>query len=87
LSNYTAYAYSDRYSALPDSLRSTGPVWECKGGPTGSPLAPPLALAARFILRPRDPVERLVRDGMLSEKEAQLGRVFLHVAHIVQLEL
>src|SRR6266567_317828 len=44
-------------------------------------------LEARFILRPRDPIERLVRDGVLSEKEAQLGRMFLHVTHGVQLEL
>ena len=67
------------------SLDAKTRVWECKDGPTGSPLAPPLASAARFILRSRDPVERLLRDGVLSEKEAQLGRMFLHVAHVVQL--
>src|SRR5690242_4987070 len=43
--------------------------------------------ATRFTLRSRDPVERLVRDAVLSEKEAQLGRMFLHVTHGVQLEL
>ena len=30
---------------------------------------------------PGNPVERLVRDAVLPEKEAQLGRMFLHVAH------
>jgi TPP-dependent pyruvate/acetoin dehydrogenase alpha subunit len=45
------------------------------------------ASEARFILRLRDPVERLARDAVLSEKEAQLGRMFLHVTHGVQLEL
>ncbi len=44
-------------------------------------------LAARFLLRPRNPVKCLVWDGVLSEKEAQLGRMFLHVTHAVQLEL
>jgi hypothetical protein len=44
-------------------------VWECTGNPRGSPLRRRLA-AARFPLRSRDPVERLVRDGVLSEKEA-----------------
>ena len=52
---------------------------------------PPLqstgASEARFILRSWDPVERLARDAVLSEKEAQLGRMFLHVTHGVQLEL
>src|SRR5260370_40572977 len=43
--------------------------------------------ATRFTLRSRDPVERLVRDAVLSEKEAQLGCMFLHVAHAVQLQL
>jgi len=43
--------------------------------------------ATRFTLRSRDPVERLVRDAVLSEKEAQLGCMFLHVTHGVQLEL
>jgi hypothetical protein len=43
-------------------------------------------VAARFILRSRDPVERLVRDSVLAEKEAQLGRMFLHMAHGEQLE-
>ena len=42
---------------------------------------------ARFLLRLPDPVERLVRDGVLSEKEAQLGRMFLDVAQIVELQL
>jgi hypothetical protein len=42
--------------------------------------------AARFILRSHDPVERLVRDAVLSEKEAQLGRMFRHVTHSVQQE-
>ncbi len=45
------------------------------------------ASAARFLLRSPDPVERLAWDAVLSEKEAQLGRMFLHVAHGVQLEL
>ena len=36
-------------------------------GPTTTPTRPS---EARFLLRSRDPVERLVRDGVLSEKEA-----------------
>ena len=40
---------------------------------------------ACFLLRTLNPVERLARDGVLSEKETQLGRMFLHVAHSVQL--
>lgn len=32
-------------------------------------------------LHSRDPVERLVRDTVLSEKEAQLGRMFLYMTH------
>src|SRR6266436_8818294 len=47
----------------------------------------PRASEARFILRLPDPVERLARDGALSQKEAQLGRMFLDVAQGVQLEL
>jgi hypothetical protein len=62
-------------------------VGECEGEPTSSPLAPPRASEARFTLRSRDPVERLARDGVLSEKEAQLGRMFLHVTHAVQEQL
>jgi hypothetical protein len=42
------------------------------------------ASEARFLLRTQHPVERLVRDGVLSEKEAQLRRVFLHMAQGVQ---
>jgi len=38
-----------------------------------------------FTLRSRNPVERLVRDAVLSEEEAQMGRVFLDVAQIVHL--
>jgi hypothetical protein len=53
-------------------------------GSTGSHLRLARASATRFILRSRDPVERLVRDAVLSEKEAQLGRVFLYVTHGVQ---
>ena len=41
-------------------------------------------IAALFSLRSPDPVERFVRDAVLAEKEAQLGRVFLHMAHRVQ---
>ena len=36
-------------------------------------------LAAGFLLRPRNPVKCLVRDGVLSEKEAQLDRMFLRL--------
>ena len=42
---------------------------------------------ARSILRLPDPVESLAWDTVLSQKEAQLGRMFLHVAQGVQLEL
>jgi hypothetical protein len=38
------------------------------------------ASEACFLLRTLNPVERLARDGVLSEKEAQLSRMFLHVA-------
>ncbi len=55
--------------------------------PDGEPTGASANSEARFILRSPDPVERLVRDGVLSEKEAQLGRMFLHVTHGVQLEL
>ncbi len=47
----------------------------------------PRASEVRFILRLPDPVERLARDAVLSQKEAQLGRMFLDVAQGVQLEL
>src|ERR1700687_5806993 len=53
-------------------------------GPTTTPTR---ASEARVILRSPDPVERLAWDAVLPEKEAQLGRMFLHVAHSVQLEL
>ncbi len=43
------------------------------------------ASEARFILRLPDPVERLARDTVLSQKEAQLGRMFLDVAQVVEL--
>jgi hypothetical protein len=33
----------------------------------------------------RNPVERLVRDAVLSEEEAEMGRMFLDVAQIVHL--
>lgn len=41
-------------------------------------------LAARFILYARDPVGG-GRHGPLPEEEVQLGRMFLHVTHVVQL--
>ena len=37
-----------------------------------------------FLLRTLNPVERLARDGVLSEKEAQLSHMFLYVAQSVQ---
>src|SRR5260370_855285 len=69
------------------SRRSRRVCGKARVGPRGSPLAPARASEARFLLRSRDPVERLARDAVLSEKEAQLGRMFLHVTHGVQLEL
>jgi hypothetical protein len=45
------------------------------------------ASEARCILRSRDPVECLAWDAVPSEKEAQLGRMFLHVTHGVQEQL
>jgi hypothetical protein len=42
------------------------------------------ASKACFLLRTLNPVERLARDGVLSKKEAQLSRMFLHVAQSVQ---
>ena len=47
----------------------------------------PRASEARFILRLPHPVESLARDAVLSQKEAQLGRMFLDVAQGVHLEL
>jgi hypothetical protein len=44
-------------------------------------------VTARIILRSWNPVEVLVGDAVLSEKEAQLGCMFLDVAHIVELQL
>jgi hypothetical protein len=41
-------------------------------------------LSNLFLLRPQNPVDRLARDGVLSEKEAQLSRMFLYVAQSVQ---
>ena len=61
-------------------------VWEGKSNPSGCPFRTRL-LAARFALRSRNPVERLVRDAMLAEHEAQLSRMFLHMAQIVELQL
>ena len=61
-------------------------VWGCTGNPTGRPLCARL-VAAGFILRSRDPGEVRVRDGVLAEEEAQLGRMFLDVAHVVELQL
>ena len=38
-------------------------------------------LLATLIGGPKgDPIKRLIRDGVLSEKHTQLGRMFLHVA-------
>ena len=42
---------------------------------------------ARFLPRSPDPADRFVRDGVLPEKEAQLGGVFLHMAQGVQEQL
>ena len=41
---------------------------------------PTRASKACFILRLPDPIERLARDAVLSQKEAQLGCVLLDVA-------
>ena len=34
-----------------------------------------------------DPIERLIRDGVLSEKQTQLSRMFLDMAQIVEVQL
>ena len=39
-----------------------------------------------FLLRTQHPVDRVARDGVLSEKETQLCRMFLYVAQRVQQE-
>ena len=49
-----------------------------RAGPTTTPTR---ASETRCMLRLRNPVECLARDAVLSEKEAQSGRMFLHVAH------
>lgn len=50
----------------------------------GRPRHSCLALSARFHLRARDPTGACVRDSMLPEKEAQLGRMLLDVSHSVE---
>jgi len=42
------------------------------------PIDHPRASEARFLLRSRDPVKRLVRDAVLSEKKAQSFFFFSH---------
>src|SRR5512146_1733540 len=42
------------------------------------------AARANVALRSRDPVERLFRDGMLAEEEAEVSRMLLDVAHVVE---
>ena len=44
-------------------------------------------LVALTGFRKGDPIERFIRDGVLSEKHAQLSRMLLHVAQIVELQL
>jgi len=56
--------------------REEGPICESGGEHSLPLLQSTRASAARFLLRSRDPVERLARDGVLSQKEAQLGRMF-----------
>jgi len=43
-------------------------------------------LTAPIGFRPADPIRGPI-IGVLSEKQVQLGRMFLHVAHIVELQL
>ncbi len=43
-------------------------------------------LTALIGFRPGDPIRSSI-NGVLSEKHVQLGRMFLHVAHVVQEEL
>ena len=43
-------------------------------------------LTALIGFRPADPI-RGSRNSVLSEKQVQLGRMFLHMAHVVQQEL
>jgi hypothetical protein len=57
---------------------------ECGNARVGPMTTPTRASEACFLLRTLNPVERLARDGVLSEKEAQLSRMFLHVAQGVQ---
>src|SRR6266480_99489 len=42
-------------------------------------------LTALIGFRPADPI-RGSRNSVLSEKQVQLGRMFLHMAHVVQQE-
>ncbi len=60
-------------------------VCQCEGNPTGSPLRTRL-VAARVALRTSDPTGGGM-DAVLSEKYTQLGRMFLDMAHVVELQL
>lgn len=46
-----------------------------------------LAAAGIIILCACHPVERLVRDTVLPKQEAQLGDMFLDMAHAIHLQL
>ncbi len=92
-------AWTSRERKGPDGAQGCEPA--SRRCPPGAPLSAvsphrrsqlnqishPRASEALFILRLPNPVERLARDAVLSQKEAQLGRMFLDVAQGVQLEL
>ncbi len=67
-------------------VRKTRSLSLCGMAKAARSVYPTRASVARFLLRLRDPVERFVRDAVLSEKEAQLSRMLLDVAQGVQLE-
>ncbi len=60
---------------------------EAAFGSSQNPIERAHASEACFLLRSHDPVDRLVGDGVLSQKETQLGRMFLHVTQIIELQL
>lgn len=72
---------------LPNRLSGAVVLRACVGWQSRLDQKPARASVARFFLRSRHPVERLAWDAVLSQKEAQLGGMFLHVAQSVQLEL
>src|SRR5690348_2862992 len=72
------------FAMLPQS--AFGTAWACRGNVTDRPLRMRL-WAARVSLSPRDGIYLIARDAVLAEKEAQVRRMLLHVAHGIEQQL